>query len=169
MFYPLKIILILIVTIPLWTQAQNKCSAEEYSQFDFWVGDWNLTWKDGNGNENKGSNTITKTLNGCAIEENFSDLQSGFKGRSFSVYSPKKDLWQQTWVDNSGGYLVFTGGMFDGEMILNGSFVDKNGNNIQTRMVFKNINANSLDWSWERSADNGNTWHVTWLINYKRK
>jgi hypothetical protein len=40
---------------------------------------------------------------------------------------------------------------------------------VQQRMVFKNITANELDWSWERSLDGGKTWQVMWPIHYKRK
>jgi hypothetical protein len=46
-------------------------------------------------------------LNGCVIEENFNG--GSFKGKSVSIYSPIKKMWLQTWVDNSGGYLEFSG------------------------------------------------------------
>ena len=36
-------------------------------------------------------------------------------------------------------------------------------------MVFKNIAKQSLDWSWERSLDEGKTWQVVWPIHYQRK
>jgi hypothetical protein len=36
-------------------------------------------------------------------------------------------------------------------------------------MVWKNITANELDWSWEASHDGGKTWQVQWPIHYKSK
>ena len=43
------------------------------------------------------------------------------------------------------------------------------GKPVKHRMVFYNIAENTLDWSWERSDDNGATWTVLWKIHYQRK
>ena len=72
-------------------------------------------------------------------------------------------------MDKGGGYLDFTGEFKDGQMIFWREFTDPQGARIQQRMVFKNIAANELDWSWESSGDSGKTWKVIWLIHYKRK
>lgn len=47
----------------LTAKAQNTkpCSAPEIKQFDFWVGDWNLTWAD----TMHGNNRIEKIMDGC--------------------------------------------------------------------------------------------------------
>ncbi len=52
-------------------------------------------------------------------------------------------------------------------MILQREYV-VNGQKTMQRMVWKNITANELDWSWEASADGGKTWQVNWPIHYKR-
>ena len=44
-----------------------------------------------------------------------------------------------------------------------------NGAKFIQRMVWKNITANELDWSWEASRDGGKTWQVKWPLHYKRK
>jgi hypothetical protein len=36
-------------------------------------------------------------------------------------------------------------------------------------MVYKNISADSFDWSWEQSKDGGQSWMVIWPIHYSRK
>ncbi|MDB2499584.1 hypothetical protein N9X40_01885 [bacterium] len=77
------------------------------SAFEFWVGDWDLTWTNANGTLGTGTNRIEKILDGKALQENFS-AASGFKGRSLSVYNPKTQVWRQSWVDNQGAYLSFT-------------------------------------------------------------
>ena len=62
------------------------------SYFDFWVGKWELTWVDANGNEGAGTNVIEKTLDGIVIQENFRALSgayAGMKGTSLSVYNPQ--------------------------------------------------------------------------------
>jgi len=167
----LSLYLILAFAFSISSFAQNEsqkpCSSPEAAQFDFWVGKWDLTWTDKNGNTQKGTNNITKTLNGCVIEENFTG--GSFIGRSLSVYNPNKKLWQQTWVDNSGGYLEFTGGLKDDKLILSREFTTKNDKKVKQRMIFYNISENELDWNWERSTDDGNTWQLSWKIHYVRK
>ena len=92
-------IIILITSNITFSQANDTppCSSPEASQFDFWIGEWNLTWKSAEGKEQTGSNTITKSLSGCVIEEHFDGNPSmPFIGKSFSVYNPQKNTWQQT-------------------------------------------------------------------------
>ena len=82
------------------------------NQFDFWLGEWDARW----GEDGKGTNHISKILDDKVVQEDFHapDLH----GMSFSVYDPERRLWCQTWVDNNGTYLDFTGGFEDGKMIL---------------------------------------------------
>jgi hypothetical protein len=158
----------MLCILPLSTisgqQQANPCETEEARQFDFWVGEWNLTW----GEDQHGTNTVTKILGGCVIQEQFNgNPASPFIGMSVSSYNHQLEKWQQTWVDNSGGYLDFTGELRDGKMILSRQ-AEREGNVILQRMVFYNIQENSLDWNWERSADDGETWEVLWHISYQR-
>lgn len=37
------------------------------------------------------------------------------------------------------------------------------------RMIWYNIEENSLDWNWEKSNDNGMTWKTLWTIHYERR
>jgi hypothetical protein len=72
--------------------------------FDFWLGRWNLTWKNQNGTEGRGTNLIERVLDGQVIRENFEDVK-GFKGMSLSVLNARTKTWRQAWVDNQGGYI----------------------------------------------------------------
>lgn len=144
---------------------EPPCSSPEAAQFDFWVGDWNLTW----GDSGTGTNSIKKIMDGCVIQENFNGTPSiQLKGMSVSTYSKRLGKWQQTWVDNSGGYLDFVGEFKDGKMILSRKF-EKDGNEIMQRMVWFNISENEFDWNWERSTDKEQNWDVLWSIHYKRR
>jgi len=155
----------LLMTTPA-ILAQNKpCSSPEASQFDFWIGDWDLTWND----TVKGHNTITKIMDGCTVHEQFSDPANNGRGESWSVYNTAINKWQQTWVDNSGAYLALEGGMKDGNMELRLEKKDKVGNTVIMSMLFSNIAKNEFDWDWRSSADNGKTWKSQWKIHYKRK
>lgn len=141
------------------------CSASEFDQFDFWVGEWDLTW----GEDGRGENVITRHYDGCVIEEDFTVLPDGaFRGMSVSTYNPEMGKWQQTWVDNAGNYLDFVGGLKGGKMILS-RVTTEDGKEVHYRMVFYNIAKDSLDWDWQKSEDQGETWSTLWQIHYTRK
>ncbi len=149
-------------------QKTPPCSEKEFHQFDFWLGEWDLNWGEGE-TAGTGTNIVTRELGGCVIEENFSSNdETPFIGRSFSVYRPATGKWYQTWVDNNGGYLDFTGGFADGEMTLSRE-AERDGKKFLQRMVFYNITENAFDWNWEKSDDRGKTWELLWKIHYKRK
>ncbi|MBK9712633.1 MAG: hypothetical protein IPO81_15180 [Kouleothrix sp.] len=142
---------------------QSPAPPPESSQFDFWVGEWDVTWDGG-----VGTNTIRRRMGGHVIEEQFRGGEPPLHGMSVSVYSPRLGAWQQTWVDNQGSYLDLAGGLSGGEMIL-GMERTANGITTRTRMVFYNIAADQLDWRWERSRDGGESWELLWQIHYARR
>ncbi len=158
-----------LLILPSAGQNNNPCSQPEGKQFDFWIGNWNLTWTQNDGQIYKGENEIKYIFDGCVVREHFLSLADGFEGISHSVYVPKEQVWKQTWVSNGGGYLDFVGGWENDKMILSRKFVNKNNQEIHQRMVWYNIKENSLDWNWEKSTDGGETWKTLWHINYKRK
>lgn len=148
----------------------NNCAAAQQRQFDFWVGDWKLTWPgDKPGETVKGSNRIVRILDGCVVQENF-DGGTGMhlRGTSVSSFDARSGKWKQTWVDNEGGYLDFVGEFRDGHMVLSRQGLSSDGARILQRMIWKNIGRNELDWSWEASEDGGKTWQVRWPIHYTR-
>ena len=132
------------------------------NQFDFWLGEWNVTW----GEDGKGTNHIERILDGKIIQENF--IAPDLHGISVSVYDPERSVWCQTWVDNNGTYLDFTGKFEDGKMTLSRDAIVK-GQACRQRMVWWDIQENKFDWNWERSDDNGKSWRVLWQIHYTRK
>lgn len=141
------------------------CSTPEARQFDFWVGEWNLTW----GQDGKGTNSVKSIFDGCVIQENFDGRPSiDLLGMSISLYDARKEMWKQTWMDNGGGYFDLFGKFEDGKMTL---VCEKNfeGKPILLRMVFHDIKENEFVWDWERSDDNGETWEMRWQIFYQRK
>lgn len=149
------------------------CDSAEAGQFDFWVGEWNLTWSAGQGggqDPGKGSNVISRELDGCAIHEHFQSETSDLVGRSYSVWVAPAAQWRQTWVDNQGGYIALTGGWRDGTMDLRTAMrPGQSGGWVQYRMVFRDITPNALTWDWAVSQDSGATWQTQWRINYRRR
>lgn len=168
------LITILVIWMFLAACAQAQTSLKELKPnqyFDFWLGTWELTWENADGTTAHGTNHIERVLNGKVIKENFeahSGAYEGFVGKSYSVYKIGTGEWKQTWVDNNGGYLDFTG-KFDGDKrIFERNGVNPQGQEILQRMVFYDITENSLTWDWEVSEDDGETWQLRWRIFYER-
>ena len=139
--------------------------------FDFWVGDWQLSWLNADGSKGTGRNRITKILDGAVIQEDFEALTGSpppmLKGRSLSMLAG--GVWRQSWVDNQGGYFTFTA-QVDGDKRL---FVSaprplKDGKTLLQRMIFHSITPKSLTWDWQSSTDGGQTWLLQWRIVYAR-
>ena len=143
------------------------CDSPESKQLDFWVGEWELSYVE-NGKPGKSRNRITKTLDGCAVLEEFSGAPgTKLDGRSYSTYDRLTRRWKQTWVDNTASYLDFTGGMQDGRMVF-AREMQRDGKTVGQRMVFEDVKRDSLKWLWQRSEDGGRNWDTQWEIQYRR-
>lgn len=164
------ITLSLSISIAQTDTNQNNNTAVENNDFDFWLGNWDLEWTTKEGEKAYGQNIITRILGGSVIQESFTTKdEKPFKGISLSVFNRKKEIWQQTWVDNKSGYLDFTGGRQNDKMILEREFVNGGDVKVIQRMVFFDIEKNSIMWNWERSLDEGESWEVLWQIKYSRR
>lgn len=165
------LIVLMTLTCAGQSSQSNPCALSQQRQFDFWLGNWDLTWPgEKSGEVAHGTNRIERILDGCVVEENFSgDSATHLRGISTSTFDVHAGKWKQTWVDNEGGYLDFVGEFKDGQMVLWREATRPNGIHVLQRMVWKNIARDEFDWSWEASEDSGKTWKVQWPIHYKRK
>ena len=174
----MRILLLLALCVALPVGAQQPttaCSGSEYDRLDFWVGTWDLAWEGGQGGTPEGEtghgvNTITAELDNCVIHESFVG-DNGFDGQSFSIYDAQAEQWKQTWVDNSGGHLAFTGGLTeDGHMhFRTARFTDSQGREQVNRMIWTEVTENTLTWRWQTSRDGTGPWYDLWVIQYTRR
>jgi hypothetical protein len=149
----------------------NPCILPEQKQFDFWIGEWDVSWPGNQPGETlHATNSIHRILDNCVVEENFlAETPPPLHGKSVSLFDARSGTWKQTWVDNQGSYLDFSGEFKEGQMILARKFTDPKGQEVQQRMVWKDITPKAFDWSWERSEDSGKTWKIVWPLHYERK
>jgi len=129
--------------------AQTEISETEPAQyFDFWIGSWDLTWKEANGNTGRGINHIERIMDDTVIMENFEIIEGnnkGFEGKSMSIYQDRRNQWKQAWADNSGAFYDFTGIFEDGKRIFQTEIIElPDGREYTQRMVFHNIQENSF-------------------------
>jgi len=164
----------LILSFNMVPPALSQSSMEELppeEYFDFWIGEWNLMWADPDSTAGTGFNKIERVLGGAVIKENFEGLtgaSTGYLGRSYTVYKQSTGEWKQTWVDNTGDYLDFTGEFVDDKRMFTRSARDQDGNPIIQRMIFYDIQPDSFTWDWVSSSNNGSTWDLNWRIRYRR-
>ena len=164
-----KVLTPLLLSISLFAYAQPDMPEDEY--FNFWIGEWDLTWQHPDSTIGTGRNIISRTLNDKVILESFEGLtgqNKGYLGRSWSVYNPQNKEWKQTWVDNQGAYLDFWAEFSGDKRMFVRKFTGPKGNEVYQRMVFKDITDDAFTWDWQSSTDGGESWNLQWQINYKR-
>jgi hypothetical protein len=142
---------------------RDLCAVPEASQFDFWIGDWDVFRPDG---KHAGTNRIER-LYGCGVHESWNGGK--LLGQSFNRWDGARGVWHQTWVDSQGGLLLLEGVFRDGAMTLTDATVP--GRKDPERM-------NEVRWTaatdgsvrqvWRASRDGGKTWNVVFDGRYVR-
>ncbi|MCK5821554.1 MAG: hypothetical protein KAH17_06705 [Bacteroidales bacterium] len=142
------------------------CCEEEYTQFDFWIGDWVVYAK----GKMAGFNKITKIEDGCIIRENWKSIESAYTGSSYNFYDKSEKKWKQVWVDNQGTVLELTGEFKKGKMVLSSNEkTDQNGNKIINRITWSKNDDGTVRQLWEQSDDGGLTFNTSFDGLYRRR
>jgi hypothetical protein len=159
--------LLLFATMAAIAQAPAKapppCQGDEYRQFDFWIGTWDVYLPDG---KKAGENRIESINDGCGLLENWSG-RGGSVGKSLNLYDRDDQRWHQTWIDNTGGRLVIAGGLVDKRMVLDSEAVAPG--TPRQRIAWTPNDDGSVRQLWESSADGGKTWAVQFDGRYVRR
>lgn len=135
----------------------GPCDGPEYRQFDFWIGDWDVTA----GEQAAGTNSIRSLHGGCVLQENWQSAgPDGISGSSFNIYDRATGKWHQTWVDAGGTLLQLDGGLVEGAMVLSGSRPAQGGGTALHRISWTPRPDGSVRQLWEVSQDHGVGWTV---------
>jgi hypothetical protein len=154
-----------LLTLLLTQASPAPCSAPEYRQFDFWVGDWVVHNPKG---QQVGTNRIEKIENGCAILENWTNAR-GITGRSINIYRPTSRTWTQAWAGSDGLTLMLEGRFEAGKMILAGTSLGSKNEPLRDRVTWSSLAGGTVRQFWEQSADEGKTWTVAFDGTYSRR
>jgi hypothetical protein len=142
----------------------KPCATPEHRQFDFWAGEWIVRNPAG---KQAGRNSISKSEDGCVLQERWTSSTSKYRGQSLNIYDAPRKVWHQTWVDNSGLLLVLEGGWRDGAMVLEGDRPAKDGRSERHRITWT-PQPDGLRQMWETSSP-GQDWKVLFDGRYSRK
>jgi len=149
-------------------KAPPPCSQPECRQFDFWIGDWDVTTQDG---KPAGTNSVQRVLNGCALQESWKSASGPFAGNSYNLYDAARGRWHQTWVDNTGNLLQLDGGFVNGKMVLSGWRPPRQPGamDVLHRITWEKKSDDEVRQLWESSPDGGQTWNVVFDGKYVRR
>ncbi len=143
---------------------KSACAAPEFSQFDFWVGRWDVT---GTGKPLVVAHSLIEKVYGCGLRENWMP-KNGQDGGSLSIYVPAEKGWRQTWIDSSGAHVEFKGGWNGKAMILAGDWPGADGKPNLVRMTYTLAADGSVRQAGEASGDGGKTWMPAFDFTYRK-
>ncbi len=139
------------------------CAAPEYSQFDFWVGDWEAFEA---GSTHKVARVrVDRILDGCVLREEYEGAD-GLKGRSLSTYDVSTQTWQQAWMTNRGHLLGLEGKLQAGAMVLSGKYRTTAGRVILVRGTWR-PEGNGVRETALRSTDGGKSWKPWFDLSFR--
>lgn len=149
-------------------QRPAGCTAPENRQFDFWLGEWDVSSTGTTALVAESS--ITLADQGCTILEHWRPFQ-GASGHSINGYDAVAKEWKQTWIDATGRITPYAGTMQGGTMYMDdhGSQPQANPKFTKRRMNFRPVDAGTVR-QWGESWDSEKqAWVVTWDLTYHRR
>jgi hypothetical protein len=136
------------------------CTAPEFHQLDFWIGDWDTVdladHPDGKG-PSIAHAVVEPVLDGCALHERY-EQSDGLVGESYTLYVVSRKIWHQSWVNNGANLWLQDGDFKDGVLTLNATTIGKDGKPIQHRITWNRQGAGVRETS-HASTDAGKTWN----------
>lgn len=140
----------------------RPCQAPEYRQFDFWLGDWDVTTPANPGSSSR--NRITSINGGCTLREEYT-TPLGYEGTSLNFYDATRRVWHQTWIDNQGGALYLEGRLEGRSMVL---ATTTDPQNVQ-RITWTPLDDGRVRQHWEATTDGGKTWSTVFDGYYAKR
>lgn len=144
--------------------AKHPCrSRPQSAQFDFWLGDWQVTNPAG---QRVGENHVTHDLANCVVREHWTNAY-GDRGTSVNFYDPDSGHWHQVWTSDNGTITHYVGDFRDGAMRFEASgFGDTDGKTAFRRMTFTPNSDGSVRQLIEDSKD-GKNWVTSFDGTYR--
>ena len=148
-------------------------SLPEARQFDFWIGDWNVTpfqSPPGPNLPQLGTNRIEPILEHCVLMEQWTGGGAGGgHGKSMNFYDTNRRQWRQVWIADGGGSLDYAGSFTNGAMRFEGWTLAPNGSRVLQKLTFFPISRDTVRQLFETSIDSGRTWQPGFDGRYVRQ
>ncbi len=132
------------------------CTAPEFHQLDFWIGDWDTQDSDSKDTASIARTHVDPIAAGCAVHELY-EQTDGLIGDSILSYDAVRKQWQQTWVTNRGSLMQIYGNFKDGVLDLEGEMHLQSGKTIRQHITWK-AEGTGVRETGVLSKDGGKTW-----------
>lgn len=163
-----KILYCLFFFIPFITSAQDSacaCCTSQHSQFDFWVGDWEVFNESG---EKIGENLVKKLEDNCILNENWKGEKGG-SGKSYNYYDPADETWNQLWISNTGNILKLKGKAQPNKMVLKSEPKEGKNGKYYNQITWTKNSDGSVTQVWEIFDPQGNLLNTAFKGIYRKK
>jgi hypothetical protein len=150
-------IMAMLAAAPGQAAGPADCADPGSQDFDFWVGEWNVT-NVGNG-DRVGRNRIEPILGGCVLRETWAGA-SGNSGTSLNFFDTQRGRWRPFWVWRQGTTLELEGEYRDGHMVLSGEACAPDGKTTLNRITWHNNADGTVRQQWEIPRDGGQPWET---------
>ncbi|HNQ13559.1 MAG TPA: hypothetical protein PKM16_10165 [Bacteroidia bacterium] len=131
------------------TTEECPCCKDEYKEFDFWLGEWEVFDVEG---KKVGNSQISKSERNCILFEKWTSV-GDHTGSSINFFDQKNYEWNQVWVDNNGLILKLKGGLIANGIIQMSSELLQNDQGLN----FKN----SIRWTLQEDGTVKQQWDMT--------
>ncbi len=144
-----------------------RCSAAEYHQLNFWIGDWDTLDSDTPRGPSVAHARVAPIAQGCAIHELY-EQTDGLIGDSILSYDPVRKQWQQTWVTNRGSIMMIWGNFKDSALVLEGESHLRDATKVVQRITWK-AEGKGVRESAVLSKDSGKTWEPAFNVLFVKR
>ena len=152
------------------------CYHQEFSEFSFLEGDWevklNSRLGDGKWEETTATSQIKRDLSGCILIERLlgSRQNRPFHVLSLFAFDNNSKRLQYLLSDSEHGLLaLFQGRKFGGEILLELELVRGDGTRVTIRRSYSEIKKDSFSLENKHSGDGGKSWLTVMRAQYGRK
>jgi hypothetical protein len=143
------------------------CLSPESRQFDFWLGEWDVSPTGSTSGVTLAESSITAHDQGCVIIEHWRPFGGGH-GHSINMYDAADGKWHQTWADANGLRTEFAGAV-DSDGVLRFDMLGSVQPLGRRRMNFQRIDENTVRQWGDRAPDGGVEFVIEWDFTYRRR
>lgn len=146
------------------------CVSPESRQFDFWVGEWDVSPSGSTSAVTVAESSIILADQGCVIIEHWRPFGGGH-GHSINMYDAGDQKWHQTWADSNGQRTEFAGAV-DAEGVLRFDVLgppQPGQARGHRRMNFQRIDENTVRQWGDFTPEAGGEMVVEWDFTYHRR
>ena len=106
-------------------------------------------------------------MDGFAIEENYKNLNSNYRGTSISKFNGPQKRWEQYYVDNQGTTLFLKGSFKNGKMIMKRE-IDDQGTTVLDKLIWEPMQDGTVRQTWKQRSGEG-SWNILFDGLYRKK